>query len=184
MKQNVSTSKPFGRVLFPTRGIAYLFERLKDFAVAALAQVKVRLCWKIVILGLCKSWGVASLEMEGGMWSMLQSRHNTYAKRCPSFMGPRMNQAVILCQLFCPPQACSVLLCSCLELPTSYTPSGQHLSPLPRSFAFVSTAITASDSYQVEDELTPKKTFLHTKKACYIHSSHVCNNLWVCGWPW
>lgn len=50
------TSKAEGRVAFPTRGRAYLFERLKDFVVAALAQVKVRPCRKIAIFGcLCKS---------------------------------------------------------------------------------------------------------------------------------
>lgn len=34
-------------------------------------------------------------------------------------------------------------------------PSGQHLSPLPLPFAFVSAAITSSDLYQVKDVLTP-----------------------------
>lgn len=105
----------------------------------------------------------------------------TYGKWCPSFVGPKMNRAATSCQLFCPLQACSVLLCSCLELPTSYAPSGQHPSPLPHSLAFVSAAITSSDLYQAEElVLTPKRdTSSHTKN-CYISSSHVWNNVWVC----
>lgn len=73
--------KAAGKVVFPTGGSTYLFERLMlsgktDFvvSVAVLAQVEVRTCRAMVNIGnLRKCWGVAPSETMGGMRSMLQN---------------------------------------------------------------------------------------------------------------
>lgn len=173
------TSKAEGTVAFPTRGRAYLFERLKDFAVAALAQVKVRLCRKIAIFGcLCKSWGVASSETAGGMWGMLRNWQALTENYVRASCVQRWTKQLPRASFFCPLQACFVLICSCLDMLTSYVASGQHLSPLiPCICEHCHYKFWSLSSGGCAD---PKRDTSSHKKACYIRSSHVWNNLWVC----
>lgn len=170
----MSTSKAEGGVAFPPRGSAYLFERLKDFAVAALAQAKVRPCSKIVILGcLCKRWGVASSETEGGVWKL----RNRQARKIKSELCGSKDKPSSFFALFKPALFFFAVAWTCLDLlPQVGTPHPclvpLHLWEPPLAVEFWSLSRGG--------HADPRRDTSSHKKACYISSSHVWNNLWVC----